>query len=64
MSHKSIAQIAIVMVIVFGGIVLLYPMMFHPEPATPPKAGAVENPPPVPVGPVPTPPPAAGAPTH
>lgn len=41
MSHKTIARIAVIMIIVFGGVVILYPMLFHSEPATIPDAGAV-----------------------
>lgn len=31
MSHKVLVKIAIVMVIVFGATVLLYPMLFNPD---------------------------------
>lgn len=31
MKHKSVAKIAIVMLIVFGATVLLYPTLFGPE---------------------------------
>lgn len=40
MNRKTIALVAAVMVIVFGGIVTLYPLLFNPEPGVPPKAGS------------------------
>jgi hypothetical protein len=30
-SHKTLAKIAVVMVIVFGATILMYPMLFNPE---------------------------------
>lgn len=34
MSHKTIAKIAVVMIIVFGATILLYPMLFNPDDKT------------------------------
>jgi hypothetical protein len=31
MSRKTLSIWTIVMIIVFGGVVILYPMIFHPE---------------------------------
>lgn len=31
MSHKTLVRVAIVMVIVFGLIVIVYPQLFNPE---------------------------------
>lgn len=31
MSHKTIAKIAVLMLLVFGATILLYPTLFHPE---------------------------------
>lgn len=39
MKHKTIAKIAIIMVIVFGTLIVLYPMMFNPQPAAPQEVG-------------------------
>lgn len=41
MSHKTLARIAVVMLIVFGATILMYPTLFGPETKTPP----VEAPP-------------------
>lgn len=34
MSHKAIAQIAVLMLVVFGATVLLYPTLFNPDTKT------------------------------
>lgn len=49
MKHKTIAIVSVVMLIVFGYTILVYPMLFNPvndtapssveEPAVPPPAG-------------------------
>jgi hypothetical protein len=38
MSHKKIAIIAVIMVVVFGTITIVYPLMFNPVEATSPAA--------------------------
>lgn len=49
MKHKSVARIAIIMLVVFGATVLLYPTLFAPEPLgnspveAPPVATPVEK---------------------
>lgn len=39
MKHKTIARIAVIMVIIFAVIIVVYPMIFSPEP---PAAAPVE----------------------
>jgi hypothetical protein len=48
MNHKTLSRIAIVMVIVFGLIVALYPRIYQPDTTTP-----IEATPPVPPAPSP-----------
>jgi hypothetical protein len=60
MSRKTLSTWAIVMVIVFGGLVILYPMIFHSESpsATPSRGGQGPGmPPTMPSPPEPTVPP-------
>ncbi len=53
MSRKTLSTWSIVMIIVFGGVVILYPLIFSSEhESTAPAAGAgVTNPPTMPVPP-------------
>jgi hypothetical protein len=47
-SHKTMARIAVVMVIVFGLIIIVYPRIFSPSAANPaavPVAPAIPAPP-------------------
>ncbi len=46
MKHKSVARIAIIMLVVFGATVLLYPTLFSPEPSgnTPVEAPPIVTP--------------------
>ena len=41
MSHKTLAKIAVVMLVVFGATVILYPTMFNPDD----KSAPVQAPP-------------------
>ena len=43
MKHKNLARIAVVMIIVFGGTILMYPLLFNPDA----KETATEPAPPV-----------------
>ena len=46
MSHKTVVKIAILMIIVFGAITLLYPRIFAPDtPGEVDSATPVESPP-------------------
>lgn len=51
MNHKTAVKIAIVMIVVFGLIVSIYPLIFSPQPPgdtkIDPGAPPVEGPPPV-----------------
>ena len=47
MKHKNLARIAIVMIIVFGATILMYPLLFNPDD----KAQAPIEAPPVTVSP-------------
>lgn len=49
MSHKTVVKVAIVMLVVFGVITIVYPQIFSPEPQLPP--GSIEVPAAVPAVP-------------
>jgi len=44
MSHKKLATFALLMVLVFGGLVALYPRLFSSEKSTPSAAPVAEPP--------------------
>lgn len=47
MSHKTLAKWAVIMIVIFGATILLYPTLFNPEQ----KSNAPIEAPPVPNGP-------------
>ena len=57
MSRKTLSTWAIVMVIVFGGMVVLYPLLFNPEHNSSTESDAPMTPPTMPEPPAPTLPP-------
>lgn len=44
MSHKKLATIALIMAVIFGFIVFVYPLLFNPD-ASPAERSEVSDPP-------------------
>jgi hypothetical protein len=50
MSHKTIAKIAVFMIVVFGAMILVYPLLFNPDSK---GKATLAAPPPIPTIPAP-----------